>query len=70
MASGLPVVATPNPGSDEDTRGGRDGLIVPDAELGEALVRVLSDAGLRESLAAAGLERSRDFSWDTVCEQY
>jgi glycosyltransferase involved in cell wall biosynthesis len=70
MASGTPVVATPNPGSREVTRGGRAGLVLPDGELAEGLIRVLTDAALRERLRAAGLGRAADFGWDRVCEQY
>jgi phosphatidylinositol alpha-mannosyltransferase len=70
MASGLPVVATPNPGSVEVTRKGQDGLVVPDEELGDTLVRVLTDPELAQKLANAGLKRSKDFSWETVCSRY
>jgi glycosyltransferase involved in cell wall biosynthesis len=70
MASGTAVVATPNVGAAEVTRGGRDGLLASEHQLGESLVRVLSDPALRGRLTAAGLERSRHFSWTQVCEQY
>ena len=70
MASGTPVVATPNVGAREVTREGQDGLIVPDAQLGETLVRVLTDAALRQRLREAGLVRAQDFRWDRVCAQY
>ena len=70
MASGTPVVATPNVGAREVTREGQDGLIVPDAQLGETLVRVLTDAAIRQHLRAAGLARAQDFRWDRVCAQY
>lgn len=70
MASGTPVVATPNLGAREVTREGQDGLIAQDHELGAALVRVLTDADLRDTLCAAGLRRAQDFSWDRVCAQY
>jgi glycosyltransferase involved in cell wall biosynthesis len=70
MASGTAVVATPNVGAAEVTRGGRDGLLASEDQLGSALVRVLGDEALRGRLAAAGLERSRHFAWNSVCEQY
>jgi phosphatidylinositol alpha-mannosyltransferase len=70
MASRTAVVATPNVGAAEVTRGGRDGLLATEDQLGSALIRVLSDEALRERLAAAGLERSRHFAWKSVCEQY
>ncbi len=70
MASGVPVVASPNAGAREVTQEGRAGLIVRDDALAETLVRVLTDAALRERLRAAGLERAQDFGWDRVCAQY
>lgn len=70
MASGTPVVATPNVGAREVTREGQDGLIVPDAKLGDALVQMLTDADLRSRCRAAGLVRAQDFGWDRVCAQY
>jgi glycosyltransferase involved in cell wall biosynthesis len=70
MASGAPVVASPNIGAREITQEGRAGLIAQDAELGETLTRVLGDADLREHLRDAGLKRSLDFGWDRVCSMY
>ena len=70
MASGTPVVATPNVGAREVTREGQDGLVVLDAHLGETLVRVLTDAALRQRLREAGLVRAQDFRWDRICAQY
>ena len=34
------------------------------------MVRVLTDAALRQRLSAAGLVRAQDFRWDRICEQY
>ncbi len=70
MASGTPVVASPNPGALEVTRGGADGLVVEDGRLGATLTELLQDAQRRRELAARGLERARDFSWDRVCRDY
>ncbi len=70
MASGTPVVATPNPGAREVTRDGADGVLVGDKLLGRTLVELLLDAAQREVLTWRGLERARDFSWERVCQQY
>jgi phosphatidylinositol alpha-mannosyltransferase len=70
MASGTPVVATPNVGAIEVTREGRDGLLCSDAELVPALIRLLQDSKERTRWREAGLERARDFGWETVCDQY
>ncbi|MGB2651100.1 MAG: glycosyltransferase family 4 protein, partial [Candidatus Omnitrophota bacterium] len=70
MASGTPVVATPNLGAHEVTENGRYGLLAPDKDLGKTLMKVLTDPELRQKLREAGLKRAQDFSWDKVCAQY
>lgn len=70
MASGTPVVATRNPGACEVLRDGAYGLLCGDEELGDVLLRLLSDAELRERFGSAGLKRARDFSWARVCAEY
>lgn len=70
MLSGLPVVATPNPGSDFVTEGGRAGVEVPDAELGAALVRLLQDDAERARLTAEGLSRAAAFDIRAVADRY
>jgi glycosyltransferase involved in cell wall biosynthesis len=70
MASGLPVVATPNVGAREVLGDGRYGDLVDDAGLGPALVALLDDATRRAELEAAGLERSRDYDWPSVVSSY
>jgi glycosyltransferase involved in cell wall biosynthesis len=70
MASGTPVVATPNVGACEVTDDGRCGIIASEEELGENLVRMLTDTVLRDRMRRAGLNRARDFAWDRVCDDY
>jgi len=70
MASGTPVVATPNVGACEVTDDGRAGVLCPEEELGANLVRMLTDTVLRDRMRRAGLLRARDFSWDRVCDDY
>ena len=70
MASGLPVVSSPNVGAREVTREGQDGIVAEDHALAEQLLALLGDAGLRARYREAGLRRSGDFSWDRVCGQY
>ena len=70
MASGTPVLATPNVGAAEVLDGGRYGLLAPPANLGPALLRLLQSPEERSRLAQAGLERVRAFAWDTVAAQY
>ena len=61
MALGVPVLAVRNPGTEEVC--GDAALLVGPGELVSGLVRVTSDAALREDLAARGRRRADDFSW-------
>jgi phosphatidyl-myo-inositol alpha-mannosyltransferase len=70
MASGCPVVATPNAGAVEITEGGRYGVLAPDAELSLSLRRLLSSADERERLARAALEHVKQFDLARVAEEY
>ena len=70
MASGTPVVATPNPGSREVLKDGSCGRLAEDEEFGDALASLLSDAGERDRLAARGLERARELSLAATVDAY
>ena len=70
MASGTAVVASPNPGAREVLRGGRDGLVVEDDQLGAALIDLLGSPEKRRAWECAGPARADDFSWERVAGQY
>jgi glycosyltransferase involved in cell wall biosynthesis len=70
MASGTPVVATPNVGACEVLRDGEFGAIVEPEQLGTVILALLNDASRRAELRRKGLDRSRDFAWDNVVSQY
>jgi glycosyltransferase involved in cell wall biosynthesis len=70
MASGTPVVATPNPGASDLLAGGRFGVIAEDAAYADALLALLRDPEERARVAAAGLERSREYAWSRIASQY
>ncbi|MDR3707767.1 MAG: glycosyltransferase family 4 protein [Capsulimonadaceae bacterium] len=70
MASGTPVVASPNPGANEVLGRGKYGKVAEDADLGGALVELLGDRNLRSTLREAGLERAQQYSWPRICEMY
>lgn len=70
MASGTPVVATPNPGADYILQGGEYGPLVPDAKLGATLLELLSREDLRKQYRTRGLERAKIFSWENVVKEY
>jgi glycosyltransferase involved in cell wall biosynthesis len=64
MASGTPVVAVREPALEEVA--GAAALFVDDDRLAEGIRQALAE---RERLAAAGLERARDFSWRAAAER-
>lgn len=70
MASGLPVVATPNIGARYVTDEGRAGILAPIERLGLALRDLLLDGPERRDLEAASLLRSREFSLAGVADEY
>ena len=70
MASGTPVVATPNPDAREVLDGGRYGVLAKPEELAGSFIKLLTDANERERLAALGLERAKMFGWDCIIDQY
>ena len=70
MASGTPVLATPNTGAAHLLGNGRFGVLADDGVYGDALLRLLHDDDTRARLATAGLERSREFSWTSVARAY
>jgi glycosyltransferase involved in cell wall biosynthesis len=70
MASGTPVVATPNPGSREVLDRGRFGCLVADAEFGMALADLLADKARRDRLVALGLQRAQACALTTVIDRY
>jgi glycosyltransferase involved in cell wall biosynthesis len=70
MASGLPVVATPNLGARYIIADGSTGLLAGPRRLGPVLVGLLTDRARREKLAAAGLGRAAEFGLDRVVTRY
>ena len=70
LASGLPVVATPNVGARYVLAGGAAGVLTSLDGLGTSLTALLVDPEARARLGAAALERSRTFSLGTVVDRY
>ncbi len=70
MASGTPVLATPNAGSREVLGEGRFGELVEDERFGARLAELLSDAPRREELSARGLERAAVYSLSKMIDRY
>ena len=70
-ACATPAVATRVPGLRDAVRDGESGLLVPFADvtaLAEAIVRVMTDAPLREHLVQGGLAWAARFCWDRVAD--
>lgn len=70
MASGTPVVATPNPGSKEVCGDGEFGCLAVDAEFADVVCNLLSDPARRAKFAGVGLERARHYSLDRMIRSY
>jgi phosphatidyl-myo-inositol alpha-mannosyltransferase len=70
MASGLPVVATPNIGARYVLNDGEAGVIVPLADIGFALRDLLMSSDERNRLVAASLERAQAFTLTSVADAY
>lgn len=70
MASGVPVVATPNLGARYVTDEGRAGELTDLEHLGQTLADLLSDEPARQRLSDAGLARSRAFALSSIADQY
>ena len=73
IACGLPVIAYSGPETAAPITEAGVLLVSPgnNAELGEALLRVMSDAPFRESLAKRSRQAQRNhFSWNAIAERY
>jgi glycogen synthase len=71
--AGTAVVATTKGGPPEFVRDGVDGVLVDPFDspaFSAALARLVSDDDWRQSVAAAGLARVREFAWPAIAEQY
>lgn len=70
-AFGCPVVATRVGGIPSSVAEGRDGLLVPPDDvtaLADAILRVATEPGLRQSLSRSGRERVRSWTIDGLAD--
>jgi glycosyltransferase involved in cell wall biosynthesis len=66
-ACGTPAVVSDIAGHRDAMTHGVGGLLVdPGDEFADALVQVLTDGALRESLARGAIARARDLTWDAT----
>ena len=70
MASGTPIVATPNPGAVEVLENGKLGVLVETGQLGTALLDLLKDGPRRRQMSNDGLIAAERYGWDRVAAQY
>jgi glycosyltransferase involved in cell wall biosynthesis len=70
LASGTPVVATPNPGSREVLDNGRFGVLVSDDAFAQAVVRLLNDEDERRRLADGGFRRAAAYDITIAAGSY
>lgn len=70
MASGTPVVASPNAGAREVLREGAYGVLAEDSGLAGALRGLLTDAARRDDAIRRGLEHVQTYSWPQVTDAY
>jgi glycosyltransferase involved in cell wall biosynthesis len=70
MACGTPVI-TSSAGSIPEVAGNAALFIDPydPGAIAEAILRVISDVGLREKMIRLGLEQARKFSWNKTAQQ-
>ena len=70
MASGCPVVASPNSGALEVTEAGRYAVLAQDVELGRAIVHLLQKPSEGDRLAQQALAHVQKFDLTRVADEY
>lgn len=71
MASGLPIITTFVPGSEELVVGGENGMLVKDrTELTPAMLDFLDNREKWQAMGRASLERSKKFDWVKIAGEY
>jgi phosphatidylinositol alpha-mannosyltransferase len=70
MASGVPILATPNIGARYVTEDGADGVLAPLSDIGVQLLDLLEDRDAREQLRRSGSTRADTFDLDRIAESY
>jgi glycosyltransferase involved in cell wall biosynthesis len=70
MASGTPVLATPNDGSRELLGAGDYGILASDTEFASSLADLLGNAPRREALAVRGLRRAEEYGLERTISAY
>ena len=72
MAAGTPILASNIPAFEQLLQGGKSGALFTSesaADLSTRLIELFADADQRTQLSQNGLERAKDFDWQTVSAQ-
>ncbi|MGK2966059.1 MAG: glycosyltransferase family 4 protein [Tepidiformaceae bacterium] len=72
MASGLPVIVTPQSGYGDIIRDGIDGFVVPPRDpkaIADRLATLSADPNLRASMGAAARATAEEFTWDRYTQR-
>jgi glycosyltransferase involved in cell wall biosynthesis len=73
MGSGLPIVATRVPGSEELVHEGENGFLLESGntdKLAQNLATLINDRALREEMGHTSKGIAREYGWDLVAERY
>ena len=70
MASGTPVIATPNPGSREVLGNGQYGLLPDDVNFCSEVIQLLTQSDLRNHWTRIGLKRCKEYSLELMAQRY
>jgi phosphatidyl-myo-inositol alpha-mannosyltransferase len=70
LASGTPIVTSPNSGAAMILCQGRYGMVVPDEDFACSILQFLQDDGWRSQWIEKGFERAADFTWERIGQDY
>jgi glycosyltransferase involved in cell wall biosynthesis len=73
MGSGLPIVATTVPGSEELVKHGENGFVLPPRDsqaLARSLITLINQRTLRETMGRCSRRIAQQYTWDIVIEKY
>jgi phosphatidyl-myo-inositol alpha-mannosyltransferase len=70
LASGTPIVTSPNSGAAMILCQGRYGMMVPDEDFARSILQFLQDHDLRLQWIEKGFERAADFTWKQIGQDY
>lgn len=70
MASGTTVLASPNSGANLVLENGRFGSLAPDDQFGGILIDLLKNSDLRKHMEELGLDKSKEFGRQSICNEY